>query len=114
MEKECIDRINRIENGFNEMRQVFIALGDETRQAIIIAILDGDPTGMRVGEIAKFTYLSRPAVSHHLQFLKDAGIIKMRKEGTKNFYYINTESKLWEKLVNLFTDIRDNVHHLEK
>ena len=38
-----------------------------------------------VGEITKQTHLSRPAVSHHLRILREAGIILMRKEGTKTF-----------------------------
>lgn len=42
-------------------------------------------TGLRVGEITKQTHLSRPAVSHHLRILREAGIILMRKEGTKTF-----------------------------
>ena len=114
MEKECIERIKRIEEGFDETRQVFIALGDETRQAIVVSMLEGNPAGMRVVEIAKCTFLSRPAVSHHLQLLKDVGIIGMRKEGTKNYYYINAKSDLWEKMVALFSDIRENIHHLEE
>ncbi|GIO27463.1 hypothetical protein J43TS3_20740 [Ornithinibacillus bavariensis] len=47
-----------------------------------------------VGEITEQTHLSRPAVSHHLKVLRDAGVILMRKEGTKNFYYINVSSEL--------------------
>lgn len=51
-------------------------------------------TGLRVGEITEKTHLSRPAVSHHLRILRDAGVILMRKEGTKNFYYINVRTEL--------------------
>lgn len=51
-------------------------------------------TGLRVGEITEQTHLSRPAVSHHLRILRDAGVISMRKEGTKNFYYIDVRTKL--------------------
>jgi ArsR family transcriptional regulator len=47
-----------------------------------------------VGEITEQTHLSRPAVSHHLKVLRDAGVILMRKEGTKNFYYINVRTEL--------------------
>lgn len=42
-----------------------------------------DCYGVRVNDISKKTHLSRPAVSHHLQILKQAGILNMRKEGTK-------------------------------
>ncbi|WP_342543881.1 metalloregulator ArsR/SmtB family transcription factor [Lysinibacillus sp. FSL K6-4013] len=59
---------------------------------------------MRVGEITEQTHLSRPAVSHHLKILRDAGVILMRKEGTKNFYYIDIRTKLGS-LKNLVWDI---------
>lgn len=80
---------------FNKNQDILCAIGDETRQAIIIALLSGSQEpGMRVGEIKEKTYLSRPAVSHHLRILKDAKIISVLKEGTMNFYYLNSDSRL--------------------
>ena len=62
-----------------------MAIGDETRQAILLVLMETEcQTGLRVGEITKQTHLS-PAVSHHLRILREAGIILMRKEGTKTF-----------------------------
>lgn len=56
--------------------------------------------GARVGDITERTNLSRPAVSHHLQIMKDAGIMKVRKEGTKNYYYFDPEMEAFEKLIS--------------
>ncbi len=39
------------------------------------------------------TNLSRAAVSHYLQILKDAGILKMRRECTKNYYYFDADAE---------------------
>lgn len=66
------------------------------RQSIILGMIRyaDDCNGMRVGEITQLTSLSRPAVSHHLQILKDAGIVKVRREGTKNYYYFDAEKSL--------------------
>ena len=50
--------------------------------------------GIRVSELTRRTHLSRPAVSHHLQILKKAGIINMRKEGTRNYYYFDARDSL--------------------
>lgn len=61
--------------------------------------------GVRVGEITEKTNLSRPAVSHHLQILKDAGLIKMRREGTKNYYYFDAEPESMERLQQLLTHV---------
>ena len=55
---------------------------------MLIALLESDAHGIRVGEITKKTH-PRPAVSHHLQILKDAGVISMYREGTKNYYFVN-------------------------
>ena len=43
--------------------------------------------------ITRKTNLSRPAVSHHLGILKDAGLIDVRREGTKNYYYFDSDMK---------------------
>ncbi|CAI3251434.1 zinc-binding dehydrogenase [Enterococcus cecorum] len=46
-----------------------------------------------MGAITEKTHLSRPAVSHHIKILKDAGVVEMRKEGTKNYYYLETDNR---------------------
>ena len=71
-------------------QQILLAIGDEIRQQILITLMKCTcKNGMRVGEITEHTHLSRPAISHHLKIMKDAGLLKMRKEGTMTFYYIN-------------------------
>lgn len=48
--------------------------------------------GVKVGTITEKSHLLRLAVSHHLQILKDAGILKMIREGTKNYYYFDADA----------------------
>ncbi|KGR82787.1 ArsR/SmtB family transcription factor [Lysinibacillus odysseyi] len=99
------DQLNRIKENFINSQKVLQAIGDETRQSILLVLMKTEcKTGLRVGEITEQTHLSRPAVSHHLKVLRDAGIILMRKEGTKNFYFINIRSKL-DLLKNLVMNI---------
>ncbi|GEN83667.1 transcriptional regulator [Sporosarcina luteola] len=96
------DQLQMIKEDFINCQKVLLAIGDETRQSILLVLLGTDcQTGLRVGEITEQTHLSRPAVSHHLKILREAGVILMRKEGTKNYYYINvrTELGLLSKLV---------------
>ncbi len=57
--------------------------------------------GTRVGAITEKTHLSRPAISHHIKILKDAGVVEMRKEGTKNYYYLETDNRRWQELAQL-------------
>lgn len=89
------DQLKMIKEDFMNSQKVLLAIGDETRQSILLVLMGTDcQTGLRVGEITEQTHLSRPAVSHHLRILREAGVILMRKEGTKNFYYIDVRTKL--------------------
>ena len=83
-----------------DYQKVLTAIGDETRQHLLIEMMQmGDCHGVRVGEITRKTNLSRPAVSHHLGILKDAGLIDVRREGTKNYYYFDSDMKSIKKLI---------------
>jgi DNA-binding transcriptional ArsR family regulator len=94
-----------IANEFKNNLKVLTAIGDATRQAILMALIEGPQNpGMRVGEIRVKTHLSRPAVSHHLKILKEAQIISVRKEGTLNYYRLDSGSKL-KLLKNLVNEI---------
>ncbi|MGE7770517.1 ArsR/SmtB family transcription factor [Viridibacillus arvi] len=99
------DQLKLIKEDFINCQKVLLAIGDETRQSILLVLMGTDcKNGLRVGEITQQTHLSRPAVSHHLRVLREAGIIIMRKEGTKNFYYIDVSTKI-SLLKNLIYDI---------
>lgn len=91
----------KLQEQFHACMPLFIALGDETRLAIIELLTEeamtrSQPEGpiafeqgaMNVNEITGRTSLSRPAISHHLKILKDAGLIDVRQEGTANYYYL--------------------------
>ena len=41
---------------------------------------------LSVGELARRTRLSRPAVSHHLRILKEAGLLHETREGVRRYY----------------------------
>ena len=114
MEKECQQIIQEITFKFKECRKAISAMGDETRQLILIALLESDFNGIRVGEITKKTHLSRPAVSHHLKILKEAEIVNVRREGTKNFYYLDSKKSQWENLTELMNLIFEGIQHINE
>ncbi|MCI5650528.1 MAG: ArsR/SmtB family transcription factor [Fusicatenibacter sp.] len=90
-----------VSHKIQECQKILTAIGDETRQHLLIVMMQMDDCrGVRVGEITEKTNLSRPAVSHHLQILKDAGLISVRKEGTKNYYYFDSDMKSMKKLID--------------
>lgn len=98
---EWKERTADLARRFVSCSKVLTAIGDETRQHLIVEMMQmGKCNGVRVGEVTQKTNLSRPAVSHHLQILKDAGIVKVRKEGTKNFYYFDPEMEAFAELIS--------------
>lgn len=99
--------IERLAESFEQCQKILTALGDENRQHLILEMMKmGECRGVRVGEITVKTHLSRPAVSHHLQILKSAGILKVRKEGTKNFYYFDPDTKGFNVLIHMLTEAK--------
>lgn len=78
----------RLKENFVKCRPFYEAIGDPTRSAIIIELIVAGEQGLRVGELQNVVHLSRPAISHHLRILKDAGIVHLREEGTLNYYYL--------------------------
>lgn len=88
--------IQALAEEFASSSSVLIALGDETRIHILLAMLSIASTrehceGMRVGELAAVSSLSRPATSHHIKILKEAGIVQLERKGAMNFYYLDPD-----------------------
>ena len=102
---ECALQRQQLSEEFQSNRKVFLALGDETRQQILISLLENETIGMRVPEITAKTHLSRPAVSHHLGILRDAGLIRMHRAGTMNFYYADANERCWSSLKSLIDHV---------
>lgn len=112
MANECVEMQQKIVEGFRECRNAFTAIGDETRQLILLTLLESDLSGIRVGEIAEKVHLTRPSVSHHLQILKESGIVAMRQEGTKNFYYLSIDETQWKEITDLINLIYKSVQQI--
>ena len=95
-------KLNKLGTIFKYCGPLFIALGDENRQKLIMDIGSYEAEGgVNVSTLASMTDLSRPAISHHLKVLKDCGFIKSRKKGTQIFYSLslNENVKKMEELI---------------
>ncbi len=75
---------------FNECIPLFIALSDVNRQKIVIELASHDR--LNVSQLDGFINLSRPAISHHLKTLKQAGIVDSEKQGTENYYFLTIKN----------------------
>jgi len=61
-----------------QLDQVFGALADPTRRAILTELARGDSV---VGELARPFRMSRPAISKHLRVLERAGLVQRTRDG---------------------------------
>ena len=69
------------------MNHLFKALNDATRREILELLKEGDKTA---GEIADCFAISKPSISHHLDLLKQAGLVEAQKQGQFIYYSLNT------------------------
>lgn len=98
---------------FKACARPIAAVGDPTRQAIVLALMEGPCEGMRVGAITQKVNLSAPAVSHHLKILCDAGILAVEKQGTMNFYHLNPDRTAITNIQALCQGILDGIGQCE-
>lgn len=99
---EHSNEIRQLAKEFEACQKILLALGDENRQHLILEMMKiEDCFGVRVGTITEKSNLSRPAVSHHIQILKEAGILKMRREGTKHYYYFDADTEAMNRLIRM-------------
>lgn len=97
---ETENEIKELAVRFKKCQKLLTAIGDENRLHLMVEMMQmGSCGGARVGDITECSHLSRPAVSHHLQILKDAGILGVRKEGTKNYYYFDSHQESMRILI---------------
>jgi DNA-binding transcriptional ArsR family regulator len=69
------------------MNALFKALNDTTRREILELLKKGD---MTAGDIADQFNISKPSISHHLDLLKQAGLVQSEKQGQFIYYSLNT------------------------
>lgn len=68
------------------MVNVFKALSDSTRREILKLLNNGD---MAAGEIANQFNMSKPAITKHLDILRNAELVTSKKMGVNVIYSIN-------------------------
>jgi DNA-binding transcriptional ArsR family regulator len=64
-------------------------LADPTRRTLVDRLRRGPRS---VGSLAAGLPVSRPAVSKHLRLMKEAGVVRMTADGTRNLYELDLRS----------------------
>jgi len=68
------------------MNSLFKALNDKTRRDILELLRKGD---LAAGEISDKFDIAKPSISHHLDLLKQAGLVISEKRGQFIYYSLN-------------------------
>jgi DNA-binding transcriptional ArsR family regulator len=71
---------------------MFSAMGAGPRLRIMRTLLSAHPDGMVVSDIGNELGIPASTLSHHLEKLKNEGLVKFRREGTYLWYSANAEA----------------------
>ena len=71
---------------------MFAAMGTESRLRIMRLLLAAHPDGLVVGDIGSELDIANSTLSHHLDKLKNEGLVQVRREGTFLWYSADTKA----------------------
>ena len=98
-------------------RDVFQAIADPTRRAILLLVAS---QSMTAGAIAAQFDTARPTVSRHLQILTECELLGQQQQGREIYYYINANKmktvadfiepfrKMWDDRFNALEAVMKN------
>lgn len=101
----------------NLRRDVFQAIADPTRRAILLLVAS---QAMTAGAIASNFDTARPTVSKHLQILTECELLQQEQNGREIYYHLNPQKikeiadfiepfrQLWEDRFNKLESIMKN------
>lgn len=99
------DHIRAIPDEWSSISKLFVALGDEQRQRILLAFEPGER--LNVTQIVSTSTLSRSAVSHHLKILREAGALGSEKIGKEVYFWIE-KTTILDALQGVLDYVKNN------
>ena len=83
--------------------EMFAAMGAAARLRIVQLLLTAHPQGLVAGDIQQELDIPASTLSHHLDKLKNEGLVQVRRKGTFLWYTANTDS-LQELITFLYAE----------
>ena len=100
--KQIVD----IPNEWQDISNLFVALGDAQRQRILLAF-DKDER-LNILQIVASSKLGRTAVTHHLKLLHQCGALTSEKIGKEVFFWVN-KPHILDSIRNVLTYIEQEI-----
>ncbi len=89
-EKEAEDKRNKLpsEDHLTSLSELFKMFGDRTRLSILYLLGQGE---LCVGDLAAIMDMTPSAISHQLRLLKNASLVRFRRDGKTFFYSLDDD-----------------------
>lgn len=84
----CNERCMPCDEYLYDLSELFRIFGDSTRIKILYSLFEGE---LCVNDMSALLNLSQSSISHQLRILKDAKLVKFRREGKSIYYSLDDE-----------------------
>ena len=91
------------EDELYDLAELFKVFGDSTRIRILFALFENE---ICVCDLAELLNMTQSAISHQLRILKNARLVKSRREGKQVFYFLADD--------HVRTIINQGLDHIEE
>ena len=85
---QALDRMMPAVDDLYDLSELFRVFGDSTRIRILYALFESE---LCVCDLADLLGMTQSAVSHQLRILKDAKLVRFRREGKSIFYALDDD-----------------------
>jgi ArsR family transcriptional regulator, arsenate/arsenite/antimonite-responsive transcriptional repressor len=85
------------------MGSAWKAVADDSRRQVLLLLKDGEKTPSEIATHFEFTL---PALSTHLKVLRDASLVKERKDGQRKLYSVNRDGMT--EMINFLDEFWDD------
>lgn len=105
IEADLLAKKQKILSELRASTDILKAMAEPVRQDILMMFMIDKR--LNVSQVVERSSLSRPAISHHLKILKQAGILHSDKEATEVYYRLSSEDSVVTKLRRLLAAVEE-------
>lgn len=88
------------------LSEFFKAFSDPTRLKLVRLLMFNDEDKLKVIDLAEKIGISQPAITQHINILKELNLIQSSREQNRKYYYINKKKfKSYKKILNTMLEI---------
>ena len=89
-----------------DLSEFFKALGDPTRLKLVRLLMFNDEDKLKVIDLAEKIGISQPAITQHINILKELSLIQSNREQNRIYYYINKRKfKSYKRILSKMLEI---------